>query len=209
MPSIADLYQLPFEIIWMLAIGYIGYRLTFVGRDAPHAILDRVFLIFVIGSVARWGATLIDRPWNMAPSLEAAVALIIGVSASLVWRRWGATWFYDAMYNAKLIDDDGQPDVWRSMTARKLRPPTRLCVKLTNGNWLLCNELSAFNDAPLGPCLFGADGSVAMYVTATTGPDDADWNEAKPFDPEYSSFGYEMTFIPAKSIERIEITRPS
>jgi len=208
MPDISALLQLPFEVIWMLGIGYLGYKLTFVGRDAHHQVLDRIFLIFVIGSVARWAAALVTRWWDVSDMLEAGLALLAGIAGALMWRRWGGNWFYEAMYRTNFIRDDGQPDVWRSMLARSgLNGPRRLVVRLKNGTELMCNELADFNDAPLGPCLFGQDGSIAIYVTDVRKPGAEDWTEIDPVPPEAPQWGYEMSFIPASEIARVDITR--
>lgn len=208
MPDISALLQLPFEVIWMLGIGYLGYKLTFVGRDAHHQVLDRIFLIFVIGSFSRWGATYAHHWVEMPASIEAFVALGIGVTISLIWRRWLGGLFFEAMHKTKFIRDDGQPDVWRSMLARELRGPRRLVVKLKNGNSLMCSELADFNDAPLGPCLFGPDGSIAMYVTDVLKADEENWVQIEPIPPDMPEWGYEMSFIPAAEIARIDVTRP-
>ena len=83
-----------------------------------------------------------------------------------------------------------------------MRGPTQLVVMLKSGKSYLCDNLGRFNDAPVGPCLLGEDGSVGMYITAIR----KQGEEWQNFDPE-SENGFEMSFFKAADIERIDITR--
>ncbi|TNF16792.1 MAG: hypothetical protein EP320_00585 [Rhodobacteraceae bacterium] len=207
--TITDLYQMPFELIWMLVVGYIGYRLAYVGRDAPHKTFDQVFLVFVFGSIGRGCGALVASWWDIGDMIESAIALIAGVVVALIWRRWGQAGAFNTLRAAKMVNDDGQANVWHSMLARQLKPPRRLVVKLRNGASLMCNHLADFGHAPMGPCLLGSDGSVALYITDFIGPGEEEWTQVEPYDPTRPDWGYEISFIPADQIARIDLTYPA
>lgn len=197
--------QLPFEIMWPLAAGYLAYRLAFVGRDAPHKQLDTVFMIFVFGTAAK---LLAGASGAQAPSWSyyvwACLGGVFSICLALVWRAWGAGMYFDAVRKSKILDHDGQPDVWRSMLARRLAGPVQLSVTTKSGKVYFCEELAAYNDAPLGPCLFGEDGSVAMYITSWRKVGEPGWRDVSP---KREGFGLEMSFFKASEIERIDVTR--
>lgn len=205
MPDYDKLLQLPFEIIWPLAAGYLAYRLAFIGRDAPHKAFDAVFLVFVFGTAAKGTAALTTIP---ADSWFYPVATLLGLSVSLatawIWRTWGAPKTFEMFRRKKVLDHDGQPDVWRSMMSRTLSGPVQLTVATKAEKIYLCDELARFNTAPLGPCLFGEDGSIAMYITAWKQAGDAEWHDV---NPHRQDVGLEMSFFKASDIERVDITR--
>lgn len=207
--TITDLYQMPFELIWMLVVGYLGYRLAYVGRDAPHKTFDQVFLVFVFGSIGRGCGTLAASWWDIGGMIEAAIALISGVVVALIWRRWGQTGTFNTLRAAKMVNDDGQANVWHSMLARQLKPPRRLVVQLSDGSAVMCNHLADFGHAPMGPCLLGGDGSVALYITDVMKAGSDDWIEIEPYDENRPDWGYEISFVPASRITRIDLTFPA
>lgn len=205
MPDYEKLLQLPFEVIWPLGAGYLAYRLAYVGRDAPHKTFDGTFLVFVFGAIAKGIASLIavtapEAPVAITAAMGAAFALVVAA----IWRIWAAECVYDYLRERKVLDHDGQPDVWRSMLARQLPGPVQLIVTTKAGKIYLCDELGRYNDAPLGPCLLGEDGSIAMYVTAWRRVGEAKWHDVKPYREDV---GFEMSFFKASEIERIDITR--
>lgn len=214
MTDIQSLLDLPYETLALLASGYLAYRLAYVGKDAAHSSVDVVFLTVVFAFVAKQTTVSVDllmwsthqTPGGIFASLAGMVSALISAA---VWRRSLQEFVYAALRKVKVSDHDGQPNVWRSMMARTLQPPARLVVVLKNGSSLMCNQLAMFKDAPMGPCLFGQDGSVAMYVTDIRRPADQDWTEVEALDPNRPDWGYEMSFIPADEIARIDVTRPA
>lgn len=214
MEPVKLLLDLPFDILAQLAAGYLSYRLAFIGRDSHHTAIDVTFISLAFAAMTKAIVIVIGLvmlkvgydPLTILPSIGAAFVVL---GAAALWRRWGQDRVYNFFRNGGISDHDGQPDVWRSMLARQLKGPTRLVIKLKDGTELMCNQLAKFNDAPLGPCLLGMDGSVALYVTDVRKKGTADWEEISPFDAELPGWGYEMSFIPASEIARIDVTRPN
>lgn len=204
MAELERLLNLPLPTLAALAAGYIGYRIAFVGRDGPHGPADVVFLSFAFAAVAQGVMSLAPvAVWAGAP-LAVAATLIGAVS----WRVIGDSGTLYIMRRLRISGHDRGRTAWESMLMRDLKAPNRVVVTLKSGRQIMCANTNAFHDAPLGPCLFGPDGSVALYVTDTRPNPEADWVELQPHDPENPKWGWEMTLIPADTIERVKVTRP-
>lgn len=196
------LTTLPYDFLWMMATGYLAYRLAFVGRNSHHKVFDETLLMVVFATIARLAAaffvTVACLPYVPAAMLGAVFTLAL----ALAWRCWLANWARERLRNFGLVDHDGYADAWRSMLAADLNGPKQLVVVLKSGKSYLCDDLARFNTAPLGPCLWGEDGSIGMYVTAMRKQGEK-WQDLNP----ERSIGYEMSFFKAAEIERIDITR--
>lgn len=204
MPDAQDLMNLPYDLLAVLAIGYVGYRLAYVGRDAAHQTFDRALLVTVFSTIARLSSDTIAALCDGTGWWVTAVAALLSVAAALFWRVLGSDWTYRGLRWARISSDDGQPSAWRSMLSRKMSGPVQLTVITKTGKVYLCDDLHRFNDAPMGPCLLGEDGSIAMYITDWRDTGEAEWREGTPFREDA---GYEMSFFPATEIQRVDIAR--
>lgn len=204
MESLAQLLNLPFATLSVLACGYVGYRIAFIGHDGPHTAVDVVFISLAFAALAK--AVMVLHGGEAI--LAAIPAFGVVFLAALAWRLWlSPCWQAQALLTG-LIDHDRGRNVWESMLMRKIRGPTRILVTLKTGQQFLCDDVSKFCAAPLGPCLLGSDGSVAMYVTSTRSSNLEDWIEVTPYSADSDDWGYDMTFISASEIQRVRIMRP-
>lgn len=209
MPSdINSILSLPFETLVVLACGYLGYRLAYVGRDAKHRAIDTFMLVLVFASLAK-GAFVLAEPCSHK-FVGPIFAPLMTISTAMFWRRFGQGWVFAALRMAKVSHHDGYSTVWQSIVGRELpNGANRIVVHLKNGQQLMCAETYYFNKAPFGPYLLGEDGSVAMYVTDVRADGNAEWVELTPYDPERADFGYELTSIPADQIKFVDIHLPN
>lgn len=203
MNDIQTFLDLPFETLFVLAVGYLGYRLAYTGRASAHRSLDVLFLTAVFGLIAR-SAVLGFAPRVSDPVWVHALALGITVSSALFWRVWAQEACFRALRYLGISDHDGFASAWSSMLSRPVSRPTQVVVRLKSGRVLLCEQLEKFNDAPMGPCLLGEDGSIGLYVTHVLDSASSEWDERAPFDPFW---GYSMTFVAADQISETEIRR--
>jgi len=203
MDGVVNLIELPLPTLVVLGMGYVGYRVAYSGHDGPHGPADILFLSLVFAAVTKACLVVFG---------EGAVGLIVSIMASLgaavVWRMFGAPWSYASFRWAGISDHDRGRSVWESMLMRRLKPPTRLVIWLKDGGRLMCSDLEPFYGAPMGPCMFGPDGSVGLYITDVWEAGDSEWTELSPFDPEKPNWGYNMTIVPASEIARVQVRRP-
>lgn len=205
MDTLANLLALPFGTLAVLAIGYLGYRVAYVGHDGPHTSVDVVFISLVFSSVAK-AIFVLHGPPDILASLPALGATFI---AACLWRSILSPHWWKWMRDAGISNHDRGRTVWETMIMRNLNAPTQIFVSLKSGRQLLCDDVRPFDNAPLGPCIFGPDGSIALYVTASRPKSTANWIELTPYDLAKPGWGFDMTFIPAAEIERVRIMRPN
>lgn len=201
MESIVELLNLPFGTLVVLGSGYIGYRLAYIGHDGPHGPADVVFISLSFAALAK-AVMLIHGGSHILASIPAFAAVFL---SALLWRLVLSPFFQERFRSSGMIDHDRGRNVWESMLMRThLNVPTQVIVTLKNGRQLMCDDTQDFVSEPLGPCLFGPDGSVSLYVTAITSKDLTEWENADASD---DGCGSAMTFIPAGEIERVRIRR--
>lgn len=204
--DIAQLLGLPYTTLAVLASGYIGYRLSYIGHDGPHTGVDTVFISLAFAALAK--AVMLLH--GGSPILASIPAFAVVFISAFIWRLVLNPFLQRSFRGTGLIDHDRGRSAWESMLMRAdLKVPTRLIVYLKSGSRLMCDDLRRFQSAPLGPCLFGPDGSVALYVTDIRKQGEASWQSEAPFDPENLWFGYNFTQLPATEIERVVVTRPT
>ncbi|MEZ5752837.1 MAG: hypothetical protein R3D60_13030 [Paracoccaceae bacterium] len=198
----ATLLSLPFPTLFVLASGFVGYRLAYAGRAKDHKSVDVVFFTAVFGFIAKAEQAAVAL---IAPEWVAYLAgVLLTVCVALLWRGWLQEHLFDALRHFRLTNNDGFHGVWESLLARPMGPVKQIVVRLKSGRHLLCDRCADFDDAPLGPGLFGEDGSVALYVTHVRDPGETEWFEMTPHQPD---FGYAMTFVRADVIQDVEILR--
>lgn len=203
MEPVSQLLTLPLDTLAVLAFGYIGYRIAFVGHDGPHRPIDTVFSTTIFAFLAK-AAMIFHGPPSVLAAFPAFGSVFV---AALLWRMWLAPMMQTSFRNRGIIDHDRGRSVWETMLMRKLNCPTQMVVDLKDGSSLMCDDLNRFKSDPLGPCLLGPDGSVAIYVTSHRN-DNAD--EFTPHDDRYISdptWGSMMTFIPASEIAQVRMRR--
>ncbi|MCC5965531.1 MAG: hypothetical protein JJU24_05280 [Natronohydrobacter sp.] len=201
--DIENLLNLPFDTLFVLAVGYMGYRAAYIGRGAGKNAVETVFLSAVFAMLAR-AATLALATTDLDVWAVYPLAALVVLGVALLWRRWLQEWMFRALRRIGITDHDGFTSVWESMLARPLSPVSQLVVRLKSGKCLMCDQVGRFNASPLGPCLLGEDGSVALYVTHVMTDEDEGWVEMEPVDDEW---GQAMTFIRADQISEVEIRR--
>ncbi len=205
MLTISDLLLLPLSTLIVLATGYVAYRIAYIGHDGAHSTVDVVFLSFTFSALAS-AVLWVCGDWFW-PGVFLSICMTLGAAA--FWRVFLSPFIWKKLRVWGISDHDRGRSAWESMITRGLLAPNRIVITLTNGRQLMCDDTRPFDDAPLGPCLFGPDGSVALYVTSERPDSDSDWKARTPFDADNAAWGYEITVVPASEISRVAITRPA
>lgn len=201
MNDVNQLLSLPYGTLLALGLGYIGYRVAFIGHDGPHGTADIVFTSLVFAAIAK--LVLLTAPAH--PLLMTLPAIGAVIAAAVFWRTIGAPKTLKYTRKWRISDHDRGRNVWESMLMRQDLPGVyQIRVKLKDGREVMCDDTTPFFEKPLGANLFGPDGSVALYVTRsrTAGQD---WHVETATDA--GKLGAEMTFIPASEISWVKIRR--
>lgn len=200
MQELRSLLDLPIDTLAVLAAGYLGYRLAYIGRDRGHRPVDVLFISLAFAFIASLTAQLLD------PVTGKTGAMLLGVAATIVaaafWRSIGSGWTFRALRAARISDSDHHVTAWDTVRQRRGFRPTVLIVRTTDGELLMCHKPEEYGHLRDGPFILGDDGSVAMFVTDRCRPGKNEWEERETFD---DVCGYELTYLPAGRISEIRI----
>jgi len=204
MKEIAELLSsLPWKTLLMLASGYAGYFVANVGVREHHKSIDVVFSTLVFGFFAALiydrGAGDQEARWQWASLGAFAGTVVLGG----LWSLFGRSLMYAALRVARVADTDELPSALASLFRIRHKGMTQVHVKLQDGTWLKCDDLSRFKHAPGGPVTFGATGDLLMYVTHAQGIADEEFEVCPSVTDK--DWGYEVTYLPANQIARIDV----
>lgn len=207
MDQIKSLLSLPVETLVVLAAGYLGYKIAFTSLTKSHKPIDIVFISLAFGLVAQIVFSLSEdclALWKLKNTeyTSAIVAVFSSVVAAAIWRKWGAGSLATVLRAGNVSFSDGTQTAWDAIRVSTVLRPTQLTVRKTNGKQLMCDNLHIYADKPFGPCSYGEDGSISMYVTAVRASSEDDWQD---IDPVIEEYGVALTYIPANQISEIEV----
>lgn len=201
--------SLPLHLQISLASGYLAYLIAYAGIRQHHTASEVFFRSLAFGMIATAVLLSTAAEGSREPYMRAVVAVIATISVGALWRWRGMRWSRKIFHGSNISWTDDIPTAWLSITATDTDArPSQLSVDLQCGRVLLCEDTRDFKDSPYGPCVFGLDGSIAMYVTAEMRTDGS-WLEQK--DVRHGD-GDRLTFIPASEVRRVDLrfwTKPS
>jgi hypothetical protein len=196
-----SLLDLPLETLVVLAAGYFGYRIAYVGRDRTHRAIDTLFLCVVFGFTAKLGG-VISEYWSENEIWKAAASVCTALVVSAIWRGWVAGWTARLLRQLNISYTDGHANTFETISTSTKERVTQLVVRRRDGTKLMSNNLVQFADKPFGPCLLGQDGSVGMYITDFAQTPKSGWEE---IDPAEGGHCIAFTYIPADCIAEVEL----
>lgn len=202
MNDIQAMLTLPFETLLILVSGYLGYRVAYTGKDRTHGPVDIVFLTLVYAFIAKLVFAEL-RP--LAGDLTAILAVGASLCSAAIWRLGGENLVFKILRGARISTSDRHWTAWDTVRMKPNFEPKTLVLRLTDGRRLMCGDLGRFSDFEAGPCVFGSDGSVALFVTDQSEPGSQEWQERSLV---CDGFGTEMTFVPAAQIAEIKVFLP-
>ncbi len=199
--QIEALVALPYSTLGLLAAGYLGYRLAYTGKDGTHTTIDVIFLSLVFAFVARVASQFADPVFEtgMPPVLFGVAAALVGAA---IWRRWGERAIAHTLRISRISTSDRHPTAWATILADDTKKLSTLVVRKTSGKSFMSEGLEHFRKLKFGPCILGADGSIALFATHFRFNPEDDWQELQPID---SDWGASLIVIPASEISEVEI----
>jgi hypothetical protein len=204
MEEISKLLSLPWATLVMLASGFVGYYVANVGIREHHKPLDIAFSIVVFGFLSAFAYYTCKIVFDLSLVWSSGITFVSAMLVGGAWRLVGRRSFETLLRNSRISYSDDLPSAWVALFDAK-NEVTQLSVKLKDGTWLMCDDLSKFSASPNGPCIFGAKGDILMYVTHTQSVRAIAFVAAA--DPISNDWGHEITYIPADQIARVDLRR--
>jgi len=209
-----DLIDLPWKIQLTLAVGYGSYVIAYTGVREFHRATDVIFKTAFFTLIATlmfyWGDSCVSGNLKCVPVRHPAIhntllAVIVPLIAALLWRRIGIQIFLNILRALQITTSDDTPSAWYALTHAKDLKFTQLSVVLADDSTLMCNSMSRFSDMPDGPCSFGPNGDLALYVTDIK----PKYGPSRPQSSVISEFdkGAKITYVPKEQIKRVLIRR--
>ena len=197
-----EIVNLPFEVQFVLAAGYLAYRLAAAGLDRTHRTTDVVFQVFAYGSVAYLGYALSKPHLGFAPAM--APAVLGALAAAALWRAGGRCAVVYILRKLNVTRENYMPSTWDNIIhARR----TWTYVSVARGDDVIFeSDLGNLPDGlPLYPIDVDGDGNIALYVTRTIAPDGGvtNFGTGGAFD-EYGRA--HLTYIPAREIKNVTVS---
>lgn len=202
----ADLLNLPWATLLTLAGGYAAYYVANVGIRSHHQTIDVAFSTLVFGFFTAFAFEITKRILGADILWASAGAFSVAIILGGAWSRWGRSGLGYILRRSKVSYNNDLPSAWMELFASGKDVSTfQLAVKLSDGTWLKTDNLAAFEGKPSGPCTFGGNGDLLMYVTHQKSPDELDFVAC----PEVSDveWGDEVTYIPQSQIARVDVRR--
>lgn len=204
-----NLFSLPFQIILSLGIGFVGYAVCFPAERRRHRDSEITLLTFLFAafsnSIYQFSLKILGPSDSTAFIILAPLlSLLSTVAIALIWRRFIKQAWTDVVRKMKISNADEIPGAWEKIISDPRYTISQISVRLKSGKILFCSNAVQFDTAPFGPCYFGYDGSVALYVTHSKASNKNNFSIVEEIrDPE---FGDRITFIPSDEISEIDLT---
>ena len=220
-----ELIELSWKSQVVLVGGYLSYVLAYSGRRASHGPTDILGIILCFGGIGllctvlleAWIADLgilsheakseADQDKNQSVSLRTFVIGTTSLSGPLftaiLWRGFLNDWTWKTIGNITRSKEDGLPSAWATLIQSKGLDYSQLVVTLKSGVIYESFPLGDFNKYPNGPCVFGPDGAIAMYVTYITEAD----GSGREVEHIHDADGYRITYIPESEISEVDFRR--
>lgn len=193
--------SMPEYIQIVLATGYVGYSVANAGyRDKERK--DQLFYgVMVYGLIGYFVFSRLQAQYNVFLA-SLVFAFLFTVLCALIWRRYLWPVFYHRLRCGGVFNEDFIPNIWSGVIHNMDVVPTQISVYLKSGTILSCYEVQSFANAPIPMYYSDNEGNIAMYVTERTNPDGSEY---VPDDVRVIGWGDNLTFIPAREIERVNI----
>jgi hypothetical protein len=200
------------ELTWqtqvVLVSGYFAYLISNTGKRAQHNIFDTSLIILAFGGIGllviKFVQLLPCKNEFLLNTSAAALAVVSTIAASILWHRVIKNWTGSLTRYLSGNKNDGLLTAWDNVVHEQRYKYSELIVTLKNGKVFESYPLGKFNGELNGPCVLGADGSIAMYVTRVF---DDEYPEGRLSEATVNDDGARITYLPADSIAEIDIRR--
>ncbi|MCY0094600.1 hypothetical protein [Hoeflea ulvae] len=183
--------------------GYIGYLAANAGLRDHHKQLDIAFITIAFGLVATMPFLFIQPRFGTVFAVLAA--FLASATAGALWRKVFRDLIRKAFSRAALSYVDDDPSVLTTFFRDTKHHVTQALVVLDDGTELMCADTGSFADAPFGPVVMGADGSIALCVTDVYKKVKDDQIHKPQSSVREVNWGVNYSIVPASSIRQIDL----
>jgi hypothetical protein len=194
-----EILKLPVQIQIALASGYAAYMVSTYGARGHHSATDTAFRTLAYGLVASGLMALLPPGENLV--IGGGTAFVVTVLVGLLWRARLCKLWDAFMRRTEVTFSDDSPSAWASLSGSTDHYVSQVSVTVDDHTTLICEDISRFANAPFGPCVLGANGDVALYVTAVK-RNGSSKTQGSVRDPHY---GDRITWIPATEVRRLTL----
>ena len=194
-----DLFELPYEVQIVLVAGYLGYKVSTLGRGVVHRLEDILLQVLVYGLVGRISVMVLQTfAGNLGLPAVAAISIVSAVVMASVWRQFLAPKASSAMSYFRVYRDDHESSAWSSILATRAQW-TYVQVHIDDGR-VLESVFGSLPRTPSEPIIVNDDG-IVIYVTSVYSADGTN----RKVDVVGNDQDYIVTYVPRSTIRQIEI----
>ncbi|PNU06460.1 hypothetical protein [Novosphingobium guangzhouense] len=197
--TFTDLAALPWTTQLVLASGYCGYLIAYLGIRYNHKATDTIFASLAFGLVALLVLTL---PWQIAGWIRGSTAFFASIGAGIFWRAVIRSGLRRLAARANYSWSDDTPNAWDRLFEVTDHGPTQLTVELDDGRYLYCSNAARVGHLPFGPYVLGTTGDILMYVDRTTTAKGEDREALGTFSDDWGAM---VTYIPKDRVRKIAV----
>lgn len=196
--TLTDLSALPWTTQLVLASGYCGYLVAYVGIRYNHKAADTIFSSLAFGLVA---LLCLAIPFPVVTWAKGIAAFMSSIAMGVLWRAWLREAIRELANKLHYSWADGTQSAWDRVQENSKYPPSQLAVETQDGWTFYCTDAHKVMDLPFGPFILGTNGDVLMYVDKSEAPG------KEPADVEgvFDEWGSQITYLPKDRIARIAI----
>ncbi|SDF97661.1 hypothetical protein SAMN04488117_109125 [Celeribacter baekdonensis] len=205
-----ELLELSWRTQVVLIGGYLSYIIAYSGRRESHTTTDVLGIILCFGGIGLISIGSLERlfelcsvDWLRSDYVLGSLGVMMPTISAIVWRRTIAQKTKRLLSFLTQDKEDGLPSAWSTIIQKENLEYAQLVVTLKNGYSYESYPLGDFNNYPNGPCVFGSDGSVGMYITYITPLD----QEGRQAESLIDADGIRITYIPKDQIAEIDFRR--
>lgn len=196
---IQKITALPWSLQIVMASGFCGYLVAYVGIRYGHKTTDTVFLSLAFGLVA---SLVISLPLQVPLQVKAALAFGASLLAGVLWRTVMRSFVRDILRKLNYSWSDDSLSAWDRLQEDSKNSPTQLTVEMDDGRYLFCTDTKRVMNLPFGPYVLGASGDVLMYVDRSINKQGEEREVPGTFSDDWGNL---VTYIPKEHIRKIAL----
>src|SRR5258708_2914180 len=146
MDVILKLISLPWAPLLVLASGYAGYYVANVGIREHHKPIDVVFAIIVFAFISAFAYNICREVFEIPLLWSSAITFASAIVVGALWSLFGRRNFESLLRKSRVSHSDDLPSAWVALFGVR-KEATQLSVKIKDGTWLMCDDLSKFSES--------------------------------------------------------------